>query len=325
MLAGERYKDMSEPTIALHCHRITLRPASIPGVRQSNSNFCGGNDVLQVLRVALNELGTRPSNNAQEKAHLSLEGLADPTEKRVIEGTFRYGTYGFNLPVVSAATGNKEGQITSAQVVPHSFFFLFYAPLAKLECYLITQRFRNHGISTTLCYEINKKLKERFPQLVISTSKLVLESVWLDYLGEGEAKEFRMSKRIPPDDSAEQVDMKPNIQFREVYMSYKIRSANLSEVLQKLRTKSITPKGVLEIIDPNSDFNPGRGSLVIDSGRGKRTLDLADPLKMSAFYDITDNVTLTDDGTPNMGDIRDQSYEYLRRILREENAESTDV
>lgn len=277
-----------------------------------------GSDIFKILNEYLSQLVITSSLNRSEKKILHVHKIN--SDARTLNGIIETGEFGYesNLYNVNNETISHKRQTNEAELLP--FYFLIEIPNNVDEGIVILQRFKQFGIRTTILKDFTDFFNNIYPDFRIELNPLVPEKLIDQLLNKGRITKIRFIRfglHADITDVYDTQDHKEDIGYTELVVSAK-RNKNIS-ISGRIQEFLKGEKELNSLIELRN-FEYDNIKLGIDFKKNHRTIDLSNLHKLRAYYDITDDVTVGDNGHPSF-----DSIDYLAKHLIEDLFEAIGI
>ena len=310
---------------SLACYTIRLRLKGSDNYL-TLSSFRGGQDLLSAFDDYLT--GLKSSYSVDQDRQRILRVTRIERRNRSISGVVETGQYGYEAELHDVNTQSVSHIRTPDEAEMMPFFFLASIPSSRDEGVLILQRRANYGIRTVFLNDFAQHLKGLFPELLVEFNPLVTQGLLDRYLNGGSLKQLRFIRfPVSPDiadnvaggghdEQTEQIELRISAR-RNHALPYWNR---LRDGIQRGRPSNELIE-VREITDFGFEYDTIKAEVETDGNR--RTVDLADLLKLRAYYDITSEVEVDPSGHPRFESISDIASGLLGDALEELGRDGT--
>jgi hypothetical protein len=176
--------------------------------------------------------------------------------------------------------------------------YLFDLPKGQTSGLIVLQRFKTFGIRKMLAGDFTKYFDQHYSNSSVHISPIAHPKVMAQFEG-GSTNKIRLRKFLIPQDICDQ--MKNGTKPTDGYVEYSIiakkgKGFNLADKLFHRKDNQM-----LVIDAPH--FKAEKTLVEVKMNGRTRTLDVADPTKVRAYFDITKEVNIADDGHPKFDSI----------------------
>jgi len=267
-------------------------------------------DLYDELPAMLGEYGhaaykKEPSQHALQVSKIELRKNA-----RQIEGLIEAGAYGSESDIRNLGRWGKVAYRKGTDDVDlHPFYFLFHIPEGRDLGYLVLQRTGVEGVQSLLAEALHDSFSQRFDHHRLQITSLIQESV-VDELNKGKASEVRFIRHELASDVAALIGPRTTVQ-QAGSMELVVRlnaDGGLVSAIRQFISQSQEAGSVLELEETRFQYDDVKVKTKL---RGKeRTVNLAEPNKIRASFDVTEEVSKGPSGHP-----RFQSISQVARSL----------
>jgi hypothetical protein len=310
--------DGQMPSITLAAYTLKAR---VKGKRdlQRLSNFGDdGHDLHAILAEYLNELRANPTLDEANKKLLEVVSLNQ--RNRELKGVIHHGEWGYPTQGKNVRTLRVSYTRSQEDVEPFPFYYLISMPEHARVGVVILQRFGHLGIRQQLLGYFQRRFAEDYPDFSVNIAPAAPGDLVDQVTGTGatvRALRF-VQHRLPRNLE----DRYPNVQeaMKEAYAEYVIYAKRTSRGLRGLMPLvrgAIRDRGGVQRLTEIADTQADRIKVAVKYGGRTRTLELAETLKMRAYYDITNRVRLNNDGLPTYRSVNQLAHALLREQYNE--------
>jgi hypothetical protein len=281
--------------------------------------FSQGN--LSVLELLDNIFNNKPAGFAKNQRAITINEYDIDNDERTIYGTFYYGTYGSEQPVLDIDTEDFEESETvhigkkDCPVIP--YYFLIKLPLGRYEGLIIFEKKGIYGIKTTFEEWLKNYLIENNIRIEFDIDPYTPEDAIKEYAENGKIREIRYLSYALPNEEMELLrGYEPKEGYYEMRFVFPNRAEKLREVPSKLKSLLMGDKDV-EIHDKmlgGLDPDDIKINVVLDGS--PRTFTISNPTKAAPYRDISMEIIKGDDGHPDFTSIHKIAMEYANEIFK---------
>ena len=306
------------PSITLAAYTLKVRYKSQRDIEELGSFGEDAHDLHPILAGYLNELIANATLDEQNKKMLEVSSVN--LNDRELKGVIQHGEWGYPTQGKNFRTGRVSYTRTQDDVEPFPFYYLISVPEHARVGIVILQRFGHLGVRQQLLGYFKRRFDEQFPDFSINIAPAAPGALVDEYTGAGATvRAIRFIQfRLPPNLE----DRYPNVQeaMKEAYAEFVIYAKKTSRGLRGLMAdvrNAIHNEGGVQRLTEIADTEANRIKVAVKFGGRTRTLELADTLKMRAYYDITNQVRLNDVGLPRYASINRLAHGLLARQYEE--------
>ena len=278
----------------------------------------GPQTVLGILEDLFTD---KPVGYAKNEKAITINEYEIDDMRHMIYGTFYYGTYGSEQPVIDVNRENfeesKKIKIGKKDCPVTPYYFLIKIPVGREEGLMIFEKKGNSGIKTTFENWLKSYLQEKQLPLEFKIDPFTPENVILKFAEEGKVREIRyLSYSLPKEDIELLKDYNPNEGFYEIRFVFPSRIDKLKKVPEKLQ-KILSGKKDVEINDKmlgGADPDDIKIKVVLD--KTPRTFTISNPTKAAPYRDVSMEITKGDDGHPDFESIHSIALDYSDEIFK---------
>ncbi|KAA3615838.1 MAG: hypothetical protein D8M58_22325 [Calditrichaeota bacterium] len=236
-------------------------------------------------------------------------------DNRIITGIIKTGEYGYETELFDIQNNEVSylRSVNEAELLP--FFFQVFLPNNADEGILILQRFGQFGIRKAFSNDFNSYFNQLFPDYIVEMNPLLPSQIVDQHLRDGVVTKIRFIKFEVPNDIAEAYDNNGHteeISSTELVVRAK-RNQFLSFVPNRLIEFMNREKDVSNLFElTNFDYDTIKVEVKLDNET--RTIDLSDLHKIRAYFDITGDVSINENGHPDYDSILQASNGLLNDL-----------
>jgi len=302
------------PSITLAAYTLKVRYKSKRELEELSDFGEDGHDLHPILASYLDELRVRATLDEDNKKLLEVSTI-DPAA-RELKGTIQHGEWGYPTQGKNFRTGRVSYTRSQDDVEPFPFYYLISVPEHARVGIVILQRFGHLGVRQQLLGFFKRRFDEQYPDFSINITPAAPGDLVDEVTGAGATVrairfvQFRLPSNLE--------DRYPNVQtaMKEAYAEFVIYAKRASHGLRgimPLVRDAIRDRGGVQRLTEIADTEANRIKVAVKQGGRTRTLELADTLKMRAYYDITNDVRLNNVGLPLYASINRLAHALLRR------------
>lgn len=275
-------------------------------------NFAGGADIFDIIDRYLNNLKNNLAHDHEHKKLMRVIRLN--SNQRILNSIIETGEYGYesNLCDINNGSVSHKRQIHEAEMMP--FYFLISLPRNVDEGIIILQRFKQFGIRKILLEDFNNYFTSQCPNFSIETNPLIPEQLVSQYLHDGRITKIRFIRFNIPKDIADAYDTQDHVE--EGGYTELIASAKRNKYLpifgriQEFLNGNRELRRIIEL----QNFEYDTVKVEVEINKNHRTIDLANLHKIRAYYDITEEVLISDSGHPSFDSIDNVAMRLLKDL-----------
>lgn len=264
-------------------------------------NFAGGADIFDIFDRYLNILKNNLAHDHKHKKLMQVIYLN--SNHRILNGIIETGEYGYesNLCDINSGSVSHRRQIHEAEMVP--FYSLISLPRKVDEGIIILQRFKQFGIRKVLLGDFNNYFASQCPNFSIEVNPLIPEQLVSQYLHDGRITKIRFIRFSIPRDVADAYDVQGHVEeegYTELVVSAR-RNKHIPILgrIHEFLNGNRELRGLIEL----QNFEYDTVKVEVEINKNHRTIDLANLHKIRAYYDITEEVQISDSGHPSFDSI----------------------
>lgn len=270
-----------------------------------------GDDLLEMLDGYLSSRAEAYAHDEEGQKLLTVSRLE--RKGRTLSGIIETGEYGYetNLYHVDRGEVTYTRDRLEAEMIP--FYFLVELPKGVNEGLAILQRFQLFGIRTVLSRDLDTYMNDTKPDFRVRLNPVIAPDIWRAYLRDGRLLSISFVRFEVPEDVADALDGGHVEEIGRVeYVVHAVRrgrvplEGRIREFLEGKRTWN----HLIEI----TGFEPEAVKVVVEYDGSRRTLELSEPERLRALYDVSDEVTID----PKTGHPTFESIDELARSWTED-------
>lgn len=309
-------------------HRITLATYSMRWrePRQKTYPRLGGEDggadlyrLCQRFLIQLKKAPVRDPEPDQQRV-LRVKRLLVDRDKRRIQGIVETGDYGYNATLVDVDQDFQPAYVrrpNDAELLP--FYFLMKIPRYHHRGLLILQRFGGFGMKSVFEDALCKYAREQADR-ILELDMLVPEEVVEKWTRPEAVKKIRIVNFEVPKDLARRYQLGGQRDELQWDLVVKARPRKFVRLPRKIARLLEDPKARPGVAAMRKQFGASRVAVEVEVGGRRRSVDIANPASLNAYYDITDDVTLEAGGHPSFKNLQWEATSLLedleRKVLR---------
>ena len=309
-------------TISLSTYTIRIYSTDLGGYVNLDNPLDGHLDSCDFLNQYISELNRKISHDHLQQKLLRV--MQFNKNGRQISGIIETGDYGYESDLFNVQTSllSYQRQSHEAELLP--FYFLIILPRDINLGIVILQRFGQRGIKTILSIDLSNYFSAQLQNYRVEIDTLVPNMLLNDLLQRGEIKSVRFTRYRIPSDLADQFDH--SFEEDQGIAEFIIKTKGYARIplINRVREYIFSNRPIEDFISfPEFDYNNVKIQFVIDGQT--RTIDLEDPRRIRAYYDVTDRVQIGLSGHPTFESIDIEARNLARDILRGLGQEDYDV
>lgn len=284
-----RKPKMSNP-ISLNCYTIRFREKNKTGFQKIKDVF-NPNSFKKEMSHFLSSLEKFSFTNENNNRILYLtESLT--LEDNIVSGVMKRGHNGQESDIDELVEGkaNTISSVKSTQFNSIYFYFLIAIPDEKSDYLIfIAQTFKQYGFKDLFaqCYKqyIDIRYNEQYNSVIYP---LTIPKLFSKYIKEGDIRKLSFRKHSLPENAENLLgeNDNKNVKDYEVEMSIRAKKQGFTGV----KSINFETTSFVEVYDIGFEYDDAYADVSIN-GR-KRILNITNPEKFTASYDITDKVKL---------------------------------
>jgi hypothetical protein len=269
-------------------------------------------DVYDVIRDIL-KFHESSAYRAEDSQQVLEVKKVDP-DKRQIEGLLEAGYYGSTSEIRSLDKWDEVAYAKKIRDVDLSpFYFLFDLPEGKELGFLLLQSTGIEGVQTLLASMLHEQFVRDFPDDRLRFHRIIPEDV-RKQLAKAPLSEVRFIRHRMPSDLATVIGRagtKQTTGTMDLVMRFK-DDGIAPEAVRRFFDKKRGAESVLEL--EGIEFPYDNVKIKVKLNGKEHTVDLGDPDRLRANFDVTDEVTRSTAGHPTFGSISRVAKEKLSAI-----------
>lgn len=235
---------------------------------------------------------------------------------RRISGTIETGEYGYRADLYNVATSAVSYQRNTEEAEMLPFYFLVYIPQQQDEAVLMLFRRAQRGIRTILLQDFQTYFNPLYPNTALEINPLVPQSI-IDELSRGRITKIRLIKYVIPTDIADALNSGGHLETPgTLEMSVRAGRNGSWPVLGNVRDVLEGRRGASRFLELDG-FEYDNAKVEFDIGGKTRTVDLSDIMKLRSLVDISNDVTVGQDGHPVFNSVDVIANNLLRDVLQD--------
>jgi hypothetical protein len=275
-----------------------------------------GSDLLEFLDSILQKIKSDTLDQEELQQAMSVARL--DKHPRALAGSIETGEYGRESNIINVETKRTVYRRKKEDAEMWPFYFLIEIPEGTEDGLLILQRTATYGIRKVLHWVLNTAFTEQHPELRLRLLPLVNQEE-LDRFVKGKVQNLSfIRKSIPPDiaDSYDRGHEEVRGSTELVIRATKGSALPMNNWLSNI-FKTKQPAGVLAL-DDDQEFAYDNVKARVKVGYSSRTLNVANPIRLRSYYDVTDAVKMGAGGHPTYASMHAEAQKLaikLRAIL----------
>lgn len=277
-------------------------------------NFNNGIDIFNVFNTYLSNLTTNSAHDSRERKLLRVENLTAHPRERILNGIIGTGEWGYEsvLYDITRDLESHRRRTNEAEILP--FYYLINLPRNSNDGIIILQRFQQFGIRGVLLKDFNTYFDSQWPEFKIEINPLVPEQLVTQYLSEGRITKLRFIQFRLPNDLANFYESQDHIEEEGhtelVVCAKRNRYIPVVSRIQEYMDHRRELRRLIEL--QNFEYDTVKVEVMIHKNR--RTIDLSNLNKIKAYYDITEELQVSDTGHPQFDSIDNIAESLLRDL-----------
>jgi hypothetical protein len=295
------------PTISLATYVVRVNRKRKP--EKEKLGEIDGHDLLILLEKFLKGRSIL-KKDADQKHVLQVRKYS--IQGREITGQIETGEYGYGATLFDTTNAKVSytRSVFDAEMLP--FFFLGHFPKDKKTGVLIFQRFKSFGIRKLFAQDFGKSFEEACPEFSLKIEAIVPPKLVAALSGNGKVSRLRFREFKIPKDVCDVFDRQitPEDGYREYSIIIKDK-LTLSDIKAHLKGSG---KTTLLSIPLPKNFHPKSALIDVEINGKKRTINIQNLTKFRAYFDISPDVRLGNDGHPEFESVAQISRDLLNDI-----------
>jgi hypothetical protein len=243
--------------------------------------FDGKADLIQEVGASVKARSAAPITIELLSRCMMAENVTCTVDS--VAGRIRLGEYGKAAPLINVKTKKKsyDKRKDDAELVPH--FFYFYFPKGASVGILLVERRGHSGIFSLLSDIVSSDFAKAHPKFNVVFKPLMPASVLNKFLNDGVLCEARfVSYKVPPD--VADTLLTPGSQDKHEYEVI-VRAKSHLKRLPFLNFFS-GKKGLEKVLEDHMGTTVDDIKIEVELGGRRRTIDLGNPGKLKASFEI---------------------------------------
>ena len=278
-------------------------------------NFGNGVDIFTLFNTYLTNLRTNSSRDQNTRKILRVENLN--SQNRNLYGIIDTGEWGYEsiLYDINREIESHRRLIVEAEMLP--FYYSLHLPRNSDEGIIILQRFQQYGIKGVFLKDFNNFFSSQCPGYKIEINPLVPERLINQYLNEGRITKIRFVRFGMPTDFADAFNIHNQVHVEQEGNTELVVSAGRNSSLPIVGTimNFINGRRELRRLVELQNFEYDNIKLQVIINKNPRTIDLSHLSRLRAYYDITDDVQIGENGHPVFDSIHNIAEHLLGDLV----------
>ena len=285
--------------------------------------FKGGRDLKDVLLRFLKERRADYSIDDERQKLLRVQEFY--TKGRRVSGVVVTGEYGYEADLYNVDTAAVSYQRTRTDAEMMPFYFLAELPVQLDEGVILLQRRSNLGIRTAFLQDFRDFFEETYPNLRVSFNSLVPPELLNEYLKDGRLTKVRFIRYAIPPDLTDAYDNLGHVEEEgTAELAFTPKRGEGIPLLGRVQDVIGGKRKVTEMVElPDFEYENVKVELYV--GESRKTLDLSNVMKMSAYVDVTPDIQLGRDGHPTFDSIETVARELMSSLVAKLGSGWSDV
>lgn len=256
-------------------------------------SFNGRGGAIGALNTIFSDIGSHRKIEALGKT-ISVE--FDNSTEQELTGTIRVGEYGYETSIVNIDSGGEAYRKKKNEANLEPFVFYIYAPPNGTQGLIMLPRYGADGVKTIVDGLVSPMFSADNPEYRLQIKAIVVSEYIRSIVDRGEIDEITIEKYEIPADIADRFSIRG------------IPSGKLRTTIKPDDKSLFNKDGIISVINGNaplgSVFNLDDGGEIKITAKLKldgstRTININNPYKIHASYDITELVNEGLDGYPD--------------------------
>lgn len=271
-------------------------------------------DLYAIVHSYLTTLSSQGELDHQAASLLRVKEVYAQSDDRLLSGKIETGDYGYETELFDVEKSEVSHQRTKVEAELRPFYFSFHFPAGKDEANLLLERQGNIGVRVALSRTLKAMFGEEFPELILDVRPLVPQDAVDQICEEGRIKKIRYVKFSFPRDIADLHDEGDHVEGTTelVVSARRGRFLKTRKAIEDFLGRG-DRGGVLEV--DNGSFDYDTVKLEVQVGKTTRTIDVSYPSRIRAYYDISDEIEIGDDGHPTFSSIHEAATDRREDLL----------
>lgn len=271
--------------------------------------FDGKTNLIQEFEKFVKAKSNTPITIELQSRCMMFEGVTSTTES--VAGRIRQGQYGKAAPIMDVTRKQKsyDKKRNEAELVPH--FFYFYFPKGASIGVLLVERRGQSGIFSLLSGIIEHEFAEAHPQFSVVFKPLMPATILEKFLSEGVLCEARFISYKVPDDVADKLIL-PGSQIKHEYEVI-VRAKSRLQRLPFIKFFS-GEKDLETVLEHHMQTTVDDIKIEVELGGRRRTIDLGNPGRLKASFEIDTSKFEDRDGFPLVASMIDEGRQLASTL-----------
>jgi hypothetical protein len=299
------------PNILLSSYTIRLIDKQT-GEMLNLDNFNDGNDLYDVIFQYLNNLSGNWTHDNDTSRLFQTTNINN--NSRTLNGIISTGDYGYESDLINtqSMTLAHHRTTTEAEVLP--FYFLINIKPNTNEGILLLERFGQYGIKTLFCKNLSDYFSSLFQDIYLDFYPILPNDYLSEFIKHGRITKIRLIKFSIPSDFADAFVNNGHLE-EAGYLEYTIHAKKKGgfPIVDKFCDFLNNPRDLNTLFEiQDVSYDNVKVEIVLNGRR--RTIDLSNVERFVPYYDITEDVTIGDNGHPQLNSIDAIAKGLLRDI-----------
>lgn len=238
--------------------------------------------------------------------------------QRTVSGLVESGPWGYAAEIVDRHTGRGVFDKTPDQAEMIPFFFLLSIPANSSRGILILQRHGRSGVKTHFCTALSRAFSQWCDGYMLDFWRHVPGRV-LDWLIRGELRQLELITYQRSSDPFDELGRDQTDEWEEIRGEVRTRTTakrgRRFPMLDLFRDVVVGERTFHEVRE-ELGIEEGRVVMTVVYGSTERTIDLAEPMAISPYIDVTDEVEVTE-GHPDPAALEAYARDLLDDLIEE--------
>ena len=270
------------------------------------------NDAYYIFRYILHSLSNRVSHDMPNHKVLRIIDSREDETSRTLCGIIQAGEYEYESDLYNVENNaiSYRRQRNDAEMLP--FYFLLHLPTNRDESIFILQRFKQFGIKSLMSKNFRSFFIMDLSDFELEIKNLIPEYIVNYYLRSGKVKKITFTKYGLPSDFAETIGDHEEEDFTTELSVHARPNKEIPIIGPILNCRQRNE--VLSSLFSFDDFDYNTIRMEVKIGNNKRMVDFSNLYKLRAYFDITEDITIGDNGHPTFESIDRVARELLQEI-----------
>lgn len=265
------------------------------------------NDAYYIFRYILQSLSNRVSHDIPNHKVLRIIDSREDETSRTLCGIIQAGEYEYESDLYNVENNaiSYRRQRNDAEMLP--FYFLLHLPENRDESIFILQRFKQFGIKSLMSKNFRNFFIMDLSDFELEIKNLIPEYIVNYYLRSGKVKKITFTKYGLPSDFSETIGDHREEDFT-TELSVRARPNKEIPIIGSILNCRQRNEDLSSLFSFD-DFDYNTIRMEVKIGNDKRMVDFSNLYKLRAYFDITEDIAIGDNGHP--------TFESIDRVARD--------